>query len=214
MTSFAHVVLAVLLTLFGALPLAARQQITVGGRVVGPTGEPIAGQRVLLHRVTPGGGEMLAEATTGDDGRFVLQARGGAADSAIFFVAARRDEQLYIGPMLRPPLPEPGSYVLEVGDPGQAVSPLGGATMQGGSATIPAGAATGSPRRWLLLLAPFLGLAGLAAWGATRALGPPEDRRLLIQIARLDNEWADRTDDRSSYDRERQRLLDRLDAAT
>lgn len=194
---------------------ATAQDLRVAGRIVGPGGAPAAGQTVVLHRVTGDGGTLLAEATADTEGRFVLEAAGPAPEGAVYFVASRFEGRLYIGPMLRPPFDAGTEVTLEIGDPARA---LGTAT-PAAAPTIPVqspGAATGTPRRWLLLLAPLAGLLGIVVWAGSAVTGPPRDRRILIQLARLDNRFreAGAGGDRAEYEKRRRRLLDELDAAT
>jgi len=202
--------LAMMLLVAHGAPLTA-QGVTIAGRVVDGEGRAVADQAVVLHRVTPQGGTLLANARTDGDGRFTLQANEAAQDSAVYFVASRYHELLYIGPMLRAPVPESNEYVLEVG---VAENALGAAGPSAGPPAALPGSAAGTPRRWLLLLVPIGGLAGIFMWGLVRALGPPEDRRILIRLARLDNEWAGRADqaDVAEYRQRRSSLLDRLGA--
>lgn len=194
-------------TLVAAVQLAA-QDVTVAGRVIDAAGDAVAGQTVVLHRVTPEGGALLAQDTTDTQGMFALAAADATRDDGVFFVAARYEGELYIGPLLRPPLPEPGAYVLQVGVPGSALSNVGGTL----PAAVPPGSATGSSRRWLLILPPLLGLLGLGVWALVRAAGPPARRRLLIRVADLDNEWetAPDPDRRPAYEDERRRLIEQI----
>lgn len=193
-----------------ASPVASRgQAVSVAGRVIDANGDVVASRTVVLHRVTPDGGALLAQDTTDSEGAFFLEAPEALRQDGVFFVAARHDGELYIGPLLRPPLPAPGDYVLEVGVPGRALADVGGTSRPG---TPMPGSATGSSRRWLLALAPLLGLLGLGIWAIARASGPPARRRLLLHLAELDNEWeaAAGQADRARYLEERRRLLERI----
>jgi hypothetical protein len=113
--------------------------------------------------------------------------------------------------MLRAPVPDSNEYVLEVG---VAANALGAANPTAAPPTTLPGSAVGTPRRWLLLLVPISGLAGILLWGLARAAGPPEERRILIRLAELDNEWAGHTNETelAEYRRRRTSLLDRLGA--
>jgi hypothetical protein len=201
---------ASLLALVGglvALPaqILAQAELTVPGRVVDAAGTPVPGQTVLLHRVTPEGGAMLAETVTGDDGRFVLRAPETAVAEAVYFAATRYRGELFIGPMLRPPLPADSGFVLRVG-----VDAVGAGPMSG-PAVLP-GSSTGSVRRWFLAFVPLLGLVGVIAWMLTRSGGPVERRRLLIRVARLDNVREDgpAPEDEPAMDAERRQLIDEI----
>lgn len=196
------------LALLGLTGGSAHAQVRVEGRVVQPAGGPLNGQTVLLHRVTPTGGVLLAEAVTDSAGGFVLTSDEQTVADGVYFVASRVEGQLYIGPMLRPPLPET-TYILEVG---QGAVPFQPVPAMGAEPPPVPGAAIGTPRRWALLLIPLAGLLGLIGWAMARATGPAPGRRLMIEIARLDNAWADAPGDRDAYERQRRRLLDQLDA--
>lgn len=190
------------------------QDLRVEGRVVLPDGQAIPGQSVVLHRVTGDGGTLLAEAVADGDGRFLLEAPGPIPEGAVFFVASRYEGRLYIGPMLRPPLADDAEVTLQVGDPAQALGVAG--TPSGSPPVTVPGSASGPSRRWLLLLAPLGGLIGIIIWAGAAATGPPRERRLLIDLARLDNRYEDdgKDADRAEYEKRRRRLLDELDAAT
>jgi len=192
--------------------LSVQQQISISGRVVDDTETAVSAQTVVLHRVTPDGGTLLAEAITDDGGRFTLRAEGEASQGAVYFVASRFRGRLYIGPMLRAPFPDTVDYVLQVG---VAANALGDIAPTQNPPSMNPGAAAGTPRRWLLLLIPLGGLMALAVWGITHSMGPHEERRLLIRVARLDNKWADSPDPRvqDDYRRRRRMLMDRLGAA-
>src|SRR5690606_8973531 len=92
---------------------AAAQERTLPGRVVDPSDRPVAGLEVFLHRVTDEGAGIVATDTTDAAGQFALGVQGDSGE-AIFFVAARWEGQLNIGPMMRSPVPQ-ADYVLRVG---------------------------------------------------------------------------------------------------
>lgn len=174
---------------FSAASLAA-QDVVLVGRVLGPDQNPVAGQDVLLHRVTDAGGARLSQATTDGEGRFTLRAEN--AGSGVFFVATRYEGQLYIGPMLRPPFPENSEYVVQVGIPGvgdvaSMMNGVGGAAAP--TTTAPA-AQSGSPGTrgagfGVLLVALAI---GTGAYLAVQGTGPSARRRALIRIAELDEQ--------------------------
>jgi hypothetical protein len=170
--------LAVLLA--GLLPLQlAAQQVTITGRVVAGA-QPVANQPVSLHRVASGGGATLAVDTTAADGRFELRYQP-AQDGSIHFVATRYEGKLYIGETFRQPIS--GEYRLPVG-PGATPIELGEATRTPGQATPavdPAGQRAGL---WVIVIAVIV-LGGILLLTArSRA---PHARRLLVEIAQLDN---------------------------
>jgi hypothetical protein len=199
--------LAVLL-LFGATLAAAQTPIRIAGRVIGPDSAAIVGQNVVLHRVTSAGGTLLAQTVSAEDGTFTLESQESAGADDVYFVAARYEDRLYIGPMMRLPLSADSSYILQVGVPERALAPVSANP----APAAPPGGAAGTPRRWFLLLVPLGGLLALLTWLLSRATGPSQDRRILIRIAELDNAWDPAAGDRTAYERTRQRLIDQLHA--
>ncbi|MGH7505850.1 MAG: hypothetical protein ACRELX_09370 [Longimicrobiales bacterium] len=159
-----------------AVPLAAQQTAgttrVMEGVVLDASGAAIAGLDVVLHRVTAGGGVVVAESRTGDDGGFLMQL-ADSAGSGVYFVAVRYEGQLHIGPMIRPPFPAGSEYVVRVGvDPTESASGTRvQASRQEDSSVGPA---------------LVLGLLGgcVAAAIALAARRPTARRRLLIRLAR------------------------------
>jgi hypothetical protein len=205
---------ASLLAVAGGLALfaagtRAQQPYVLKGRVTDENGQAVPSINVLLHRVTPEGGALVADTSTRPDGRFEL--RGTAADGTVLFAAARYRDELYIGPMLRTPFDQNQEYTLRVGTPGTSVSAL---AEQMGGAELPPGSAAGTSRRWLLILAPLIALLGLAVYAALRVRGPDERRRLITAVARLDNEREHGSSplDKEQYREKRRELLERIQA--
>lgn len=168
---------------------AAAQELVLSGRVLGPGGQPVADHAVLLHRVTDDGGAKLAEGTTGADGEFTLRAPDDGPPNAVFFVAARFEGKLYVGPLLKPPFPTDGSYLVQVGVPGVgAVTDIAG---EPGAAPIaepgvaPAVAAPAMPGATFALILLGAAVAG-GALLTVHGLGPSRRRRALIALAELD----------------------------
>ncbi len=217
--------LAVLALLLCALALPLRAQeaadsVVLEGRAVGPSGEPVDGQVVVLHRVAAGSGATVATDTAGPDGRFVLVARDltPSAD-ATYFVAARYQGELYIGAPFQPPLPDGVDYTVQVGVPGTSAS----AMMGGGAAPAQApGVAVEAPfpyTTWLFLIIPLLVMALAAGYMLTRRRTPATRRRLLVQIAELDETHdaalaAGHVADSTLYWAERRALLEQLTRAS
>lgn len=199
------VITAVLVTSTGT---AAQQPWTLDGRVLDASGRPVDGQAVLLHRVTGGGGASIAADTTDAQGRFSLRPDATPSADAVVFAAARYQDEVYVGSMIRAPFEDISDYLLQVGVPANSVSALFNAPPV--AAQPSPGGATGSPLRWGLALIPALGLAGVALYMMARRR-TPERRRVLLAIARLDEEAAQ--DEPENYRTERDRLLDRLRAA-
>ena len=162
---------------------AAAQEHVLSGRALDGGDRPVAGLEVMLHRVTADGGATIARDTTQADGRFTLAAAGDA-DDPVYFVAARHEGQLQIGPMLRAPFPETG-YVLRIG---------------GGPVGPPA-----RDSRKAALVVGILAVLGLAcAW----LVRPPARRRLLLRLAEIEEARA--AGDPAADARERGRILTQL----
>lgn len=84
------------------------------GRVVlGPDSAAVAGQTVVLHRVTPDTGMAVDSATSAADGRFSFRLRAGSRD--VFVASARHAGILYFGPAVDGGSPSDG-YRLVVYD--------------------------------------------------------------------------------------------------
>lgn len=169
---------------------AARQsemmgEIMVAGTAVGPDNAPMAAQRVLLHRVDASGGATIAEAETDEDGRFVMSAPASADSAAVYFVAARHEGELYIGPPFRGDQGSATDQLLQIGVPGMSATSLLEEAQGGFGAAMPTGRPATS-RNWLLLIIPLVGVAGVALFMLVPSSRIPDDRRLLIQVAEMD----------------------------
>ncbi|HSJ30841.1 MAG TPA: carboxypeptidase-like regulatory domain-containing protein [Longimicrobiales bacterium] len=183
---------------------------TVEGRVVGPDDAPLANQNVVLHRVQRQTGETVAEAVTGEDGRFTLPLPAGSDTAAVYFVATRYAGELYIGAPFRAGIQEPGDQTIQVGVPGTSATALldaeGGAT--------PMAQPVGRPltnRNWLLLIIPLVGVAAVALYALIPRSRIPADRAALIRIAELDERMSTAPDaQRESLLEERSRLTAQL----
>lgn len=165
---------------------AAAQQadVSAAGRVLGPDGTPLPGQDVVLHRVDAAGGATIAETVSDADGAFSMTAAATADTSAVFFVAARHAGELYIGPPFKPGMPGTMDQQIQVGVPGMSASAM--LAQDGGTALPPTGTRPVTSRTWLLLLVPLLGVAAVALSVIIPRRRIPEDRALLIRVARLD----------------------------
>ena len=199
------------------LPAAGHAQANVlQGRVIGPDGVAVAGQTVVLHRVAGGAGATIAEATTDAQGSFALRFDAPELDGdAAYFVAARWQDELYLGPPFRTPIDSTADYTMQVGVPGTSASVLLGNAQPAGAAPPPAPDATFPYRAWLLLIIPLLVLALGTGYLLTRGRGAGRRRKLLLEVALLDDafeselEQGDIADSRR-YWAERRTLLERL----
>ena len=171
---------------------AAAQEIA--GTALDASGQPIPGVPVALHRVGGGGGgATVAAMTTEPDGsfRFVIE----AVDSAVYFVAMRHDDRMYIGPPARGGVERVTGYEMradpanEAGAVASALSggeagPLGPAAARQPGA-MPGG---GAGAVW------FVGILALvvAAIFVTTAPGYRRRRRreMLMELAGIENRLA------------------------
>lgn len=191
--------------LAGAAAPAASQstrEVRIEGRAIDPQGQPVADLEILLHRVDAAGGSSLDAATTDSTGAFSVSAESAVDTSAVFFAAARYNDELYIGPFLRET--DGGTpYILVVG--GEPVN-LGA---PGGPGILPPVSPGEGPRRQLLVLLPLTGLLGVAAWALARGVRPDARRRAIMRIAAIDEDLAEGGAD-AQLQSERDRLMERL----
>ncbi|HEU5207955.1 MAG TPA: carboxypeptidase-like regulatory domain-containing protein [Longimicrobiales bacterium] len=207
-----------------AHPAAAQETsgaVSLPGRVIGPSGETMAGQVVVLHRVSNMAGATVATDTTDAEGRFVLESQDTAgAAAATYFVAARYQGELYIGAPFQPPLPDGVQYTVQVGVPGTSASALmGSASEPAARPTMPGSAEPFPYARWLFLVIPLLIVALVAGYMLTRHRTPATRRRLLAQVAELDETHdaelaAGHVEDSTLYWAERRALLEQLTRAS
>lgn len=175
---------------------ATVQDPALHGRVVGADGQPVAGIEVALHQVVAGrGGATVARDTTDADGTFVL-ALPAADQSAILFAATRVNGRLYVGEFFRG-TDAPPQYDIIAAGPGMQL-PAGPGALQ-------PGAAPPAPPRWPLAAGVALLLGGgLALFvRATSRPVPVARRRLLLEIAKLDEQHAAHGGDPGREERER-----------
>lgn len=183
--------LLIALLMTGLLHTTAAAQlpdVSAAGRVLGPDGTPLPGQDVVLHRVDAAGGATIAETVSGADGTFAMTAAATADTSAVFFVAARHAGELYIGPPFKPGMPGTMDQQIQVGVPGMSASAM--LAQDGGTTLPPTGPRPVTSRTWLLLLVPLFGVAAVALSILIPRRRIPEDRALLIRVARLDESAA------------------------
>lgn len=110
----------------GARPL--QDAPALEGRVVlGADSSALAGQTVVLHRVTTDSGFAVDSAVTADDGTFRLPLPARADGTPVHIVSARYGGTLYFGPVIHGGEP-PDPYLVAVYDTASATS--------GGSLTV------------------------------------------------------------------------------
>jgi hypothetical protein len=181
------------------------QDITVRGRVIGPDGAALEAQRVVLHQVDAAGGATIAEALSSDDGSFVLAAPDAGDTTAVLFVAARYDGELYIGPPFRAGDMTSLDQQIQVGVPGMSATAL---MEQDGGVPMPRGRQPQAVPNWVLILVPLLGIAGVGIYALVPRNRVPEDRARLIRVAELDERMETApAAQRESLSAERQRLM-------
>ena len=179
---------------------AAAQARTLQGRVLAGS-QPVANQPVTLHRVTSTGGETLGVDTTDAQGRFSL--RYEPAGEAIHFGATRYEDQLYIGETFRD-APATADYSIAVG-PG--ATPIDMGPPSATAATPPTPPDETSRKAGLMIVA-IVGLTALAIVGFALSRRTDPMRRLLIEVADLDNRHEQTPI--ADYDTQRAELLRRL----
>lgn len=182
MTRRVLIVIALAFAVLGVREAAA-QEMTIRGQVLGPDDAPLADHRVVLHRVDASGGATIAETQSDASGRFELRAAPTPDTSAVYFVASRYMEELYIGPMFRQDDPMAAEQTLQVG-----VAATSASAMMGGDETLPP-RQVGRPatsRNWLLLIVPLVGLVAVAIYALVPRNRIAPQRTLLIRVAELD----------------------------
>jgi hypothetical protein len=186
---------------------AEAQELVIRGRVVGPDNAGVGGQRVVLHRVDESGGFTIAETQSAEDGAFELRAPMTADTTGVYFVAARHDEELYIGPPFRPGDPMMAEQVIQVGNPAMSATAMMG---DGGAGPMP-GQPQDTSRTWLLVLVPLLGVLGVAAYALYPRNAVSGERALLIRVAEIDEEMETATgEDLAELQEERRELMAQL----
>jgi hypothetical protein len=179
-------------------PVAAQNKPVLRGRVLAG-GQPVPNQPVALHRVTNEGQGFTLDTTTTDlAGRFELQ-MDTLGLPGVLFAAARYQGELYIGQTFRSvPTSEyqlmvgPDATPIDLNTPPPADNaPVGPDNLRAGLAVIVVG---------VVLLSLVFGFA-------LRHRVPPE-RRLLLEIAELDNRNV--AAPMATYEEQRAELVRRL----
>jgi hypothetical protein len=182
------------------------QELVIRGRVVGPDNAGIAEQRVVLHRVDESGGFTIAETLSGEGGAFELRAAATTDTTGVYFVAARYDDELYIGPPFRPGDSMAADQVIQVGIPAMSAT-----AMMNDSPLGPMPAQQDTSRTWLLVIVPLVGVLGVAAYALIPRTSIPDDRALLIRVAEIDEEMETSSgDDLEELREERDDLMAQL----
>lgn len=201
------------------LPAGTAAQ-AIEGVALGPTGAPLDGVPVVLHRIGTTGGAMAGTDTTGSAGefRFVLEAQ----DSAVYFAAVRYEGSLYIGPAIQAGADPLTEYVLQV-SPEAEVGAVGSALSGGGMGGMPQQPAAARPSRatggssdvgalWLVSLL-ALAAAGVFVYTAPR-YRERQSREALVEVAGIENRLADESqlsaDERARLEERRDRLKEQL----
>ena len=178
-------------------PLAAQEKPVLRGRVLAG-GQPVANQPVALHRVNnEAEGFTLDNTVTDKEGKFELTI-DTLGLPGVLFAAARYEGKLYIGQTFRTlPTAEytllvgPGATPIDLDNPPPPDEPVGPDNYPAGLAVIAVG---------VVVMSLIFGFA-------LRQRIPPE-RRLLVEIAELDNRNA--TNPVARYEEQRAELVRRL----
>jgi hypothetical protein len=188
---------------------ASGQEIVVRGVVIGPDGSPLAIDRVVLHRVDSSGGATVAQAATGADGRFVLNAPAARDTAGVYFVAARYQEELYIGQPFRPAMQGTPDQVLQVGVAANSASAL----LANAEAGAPAVRRARRSRNAFLFIVPLVIAAAAVFYLIVPRRRIAPRRAMLIRLAEIDERLPDAPQgQRDSLRDERTRLVDQLRA--
>lgn len=149
------------------------------GEVVDPSGLPVAGITVSLHRVGDSGGAELGRALTDREGRFEIEV-GDDDGSGVYFAATRFEGVLYMGEVFRTLQEAPADYRIVIG--------VGG--IDGGMAQpLPLDGAESRGRGMILLLA-ALGVGAVLVPVLRARRGPYQLRAALAEVAELDEAHA------------------------
>lgn len=184
--------LAITVLSVGIAPgIAGAQELS--GVALGPEGEPLTDVPVVLHRVGGGGGAFVATDTTTPEGRFRFALDQG--DVAIYFVALRYDNRMYIGPAVEGGGDPVTDYVLRV-EPGSEAGAVASA-LSGQGATRPSTPPPGrtgpkSSDTGAFILVGLLALAAVAAFIiAAPRYRQRRMRQSVIELATVENALAD-----------------------
>lgn len=193
-----------------AAQTGATSPSTVHGQVIGPDGKPLGGQVVVIHRVNGASGITVATDTSDSAGNFEMQVNDtGRAPDAVYFLAARFKNELYIGDAFKAPF-DTASHSVLVGTAATSARALISGVAGEQAALPPAEQPKPDPTRWLVWVLPVLAVAALGVMMMAGSARMPARRRTLIDIARLDEAHAANTGDVQKYSAARQKLLAQL----
>ena len=182
----------------------ANAQQKIGGRVVDPQDKPVANLEVMLHAVTEEMGGDVDTDTTDADGAFELSA-AVVDPTAVYFVAAVYNGQLFMGELMRAPFPAAQPYLVRVG-----VNPVEIAPPPEAPVVTPEEQQRDRTAGIAVILATLAIIAALASIVLGRRA--PAQRRWLVELARLEDELATNTNPDAALQKRRTELRDRLKA--
>ena len=185
---------------------ALSAQTKIPGKVIDPEGKPVSGIEVLLHGVGEKSGSQIDKDTTKSDGSF--QVNVNTPDpNLVYFVAVVWNGQLFVGDMMRPPFPSNQEYIVQVG-----VNPVDLGQSQQNAAPPPSPQEQQKDRSngiiVVIVAVVVISLAGFLLWRRR----PPAHRRVLVQLARLEDEIESHPDD-ARLQKRRAELRTRLRSA-
>jgi hypothetical protein len=179
-------------------------QQTVRGKVVDPQQNPVAGIEVMMHAVTENIGGDVDTDTTDANGVFDLTV-AVVDPTAVYFVAVVHQSQLYMGDLMRAPLPIDKEYIVRVGvDPVEIASPPTAPVL------TPEEQQRDRTAGIAVILAGLAVIAALASIGLSRRA--PAHRRWLVELARLEDDLAANPSPDAALQKRRNELRARLKA--
>jgi hypothetical protein len=184
----------------------------VRGTVVGPDNKPLPGQTVVLHRVMGSSGITAATSVSDAKGNFVLDVPDASAQpDAVYFLAARYNNELYIGDAFKAPFDTTVQHSVQVGIAATSARALVAGT--NAEQALPAAPPPPDPTRWLIWILPAVALLLLGGMLMGTRGRIPQRRRTLLEIARLDESFDSRPEDRTAYEHRRAELIAQLGTA-
>jgi hypothetical protein len=160
---------------------SAKAQTRLAGRVIDPSGKPVANLEVSLHGVDNENGTEFDHDTTDADGRFTMEAKEDP--KLVYFVAVVWEKQLYVGEMLRTPFPPNQDYIVQVGIDPVNLSP------EAENPTVTPEEKKQERSAGLAVILASLALIALIAY-VVMTRRPPARRRMLLELARIEDEIA------------------------